>query len=150
MILQLAIAATAIAASKPIQIACVGDSITAGYLASNQSMTYPGELQTMLDAKYGKDSYNVHNFGAGGATVQKGADSPYWKRTQFTQFVNGTYDVIIIMLGTNDAKDPGNGGAPNWPDNCTAPYPSPNNCTDERLHFADRTCQDERERGVEG
>merc|ERR1719272_2184299 len=129
MILQLAIAATAIAASKPIQIACVGDSITAGYLASNQSMTYPGELQTMLDAKYGKDSYNVHNFGAGGATVQKGADSPYWKRTQFTQFVNGTYDVIIIMLGTNDAKDPGNGGAPNWPDNCTAPYPSPSNCT---------------------
>ena len=82
LLIALCLAAVAVgdAASKAVEIACVGDSITAGYLASNTSMTYPGELQTMLDTKYGQGGYNVHNFGAGGATVQKGADSPYWKR----------------------------------------------------------------------
>ena len=84
----------------PIRVACVGDSITAGYMASNASMAYPGRLQALLTSRFGKGSYNVTNFGAGGATVQRHADSPYWNRTQFDQFIKGTYDVIIIMLGT--------------------------------------------------
>eukprot|EP00729_Bicosta_minor_P008677 gene8677-28581_t len=98
VLLLLALPLPSSSTSSPIEIACVGDSITAGYLASNASMSYPGNLQKMLDGKYGKGSYNVHNFGAGGATVQKSADSPYWNRTQFSQFVNSTYDIVIIML----------------------------------------------------
>ena len=83
-----------------VRIACVGDSITAGYLASNASFAYPGRLQSLLDAKHGAGAFEVFNFGAGGATVQKGADSPYWNRTQFAAFVNGSnYDIVIIMLG---------------------------------------------------
>jgi hypothetical protein len=103
----------------PVRVACVGDSITAGYLSSNASFAYPGRLQAQLDSKYGPGKYTVTNFGAGGATVQRSADSPYWNRTQFAAFVNGSnYDIVIIMLGTNDAKDKGNGGAPNWPAAC--------------------------------
>ena len=91
---------------RRVRVACVGDSITAGYLASNKSMAYPGRLQAQLTARFGEGSYIVSNFGAGGATVQRGADSPYWNRTQFAQWINGTYDVVIMMLGTNDAKMP--------------------------------------------
>ena len=50
--------------------------------------------------------------------MQKGADSPYWNRTQFEQFVNGTWDIVVIMLGTNDAKDKASGGSANWPPSC--------------------------------
>ena len=101
-----------------IRVACVGDSITAGYLSSNASFAYPGRLQSQLDSKFGAEKYAVTNFGAGGATVQKDADSPYWNRTQYALFVNGSYDIVVVMLGTNDAKDKGNGGAPNWPPAC--------------------------------
>ena len=79
-------------------MACVGDSITAGYLSSNASFAYPGRLQAQLDSKFGAGKYTVTNFGAGGATVQKGADSPYWNRTQYAAFVNGSYDIVIVML----------------------------------------------------
>ena len=111
--------------STPIKVACVGDSITAGYLASNASFAYPGRLQAQLDAKFGAGSYLVSNFGAGGATLQKRADSPYWNRTQFAQWVNGTYDIVIMMLGTNDAK-----AVPvsNWPPACSAPHPTAESC----------------------
>ena len=108
-----------LALDPPIRVACVGDSITAGYLSSNASFAYPGRLQTQLDSKFGAGTYAVTNFGAGGATVQKDADSPYWNRTQYASFVNGSsYDIVVVMLGTNDAKDAGNGGAPNWPPAC--------------------------------
>ena len=54
---------------------------------------------------------------------------PDWNRTQYGQFVNGTWDVVIMMLGTNDAKDVGNGGAPNWPAGCSAPSPTAATCS---------------------
>jgi len=116
----------ALAAS--VKVACVGDSITAGYLASNASFAYPGRLQSLLDHKFGAGAYLVTNFGAGGATVQKHADSPYWNRTQFTAWASGRYDVVVAMLGTNDAKDAGHGGAPNWPPACSLPRPSAASC----------------------
>jgi lysophospholipase L1-like esterase len=104
-----------------INVACVGDSITAGYLSSNSSMAYPGRLQSILDDKYGTGIYHVTNLGAGGATLQKEADSPYWNRTQYAQFLNGTWDVVLIMLGTNDAKDKSTGGSfTNWHENCSS------------------------------
>ena len=124
--------------SGPVRVACVGDSITAGYLASNKSMAYPGRLQAQLTARFGEGSYIVSNFGAGGATVQRDADSPYWNRTQFAQWVNGTYDVVIMMLGTNDAKMPdaeciARWGATrmcaaNWPAACSEPHPTASSC----------------------
>ena len=48
----------------------------------------------------------------------KGGDSPYWERPQFDALVNNTWDVVVVMLGTNDAKDPGDGGPDNWQHDC--------------------------------
>ena len=49
--------------------------------------------------------YAVTNLGACGSTMQKGADSPYWKRPQFQTLIASKWDVLVVMLGTNDAKD---------------------------------------------
>lgn len=36
------------------------------------------------------------------------------KRPQYKTLTSNTWDILIIMLGTNDAKDPGDGGPNNW------------------------------------
>jgi hypothetical protein len=61
-----------------LKVGCVGDSITAGAHSSGPTETYPAQLQAMLDSS----KYAVTNLGACGSTMQKGADSPYWKRPQ--------------------------------------------------------------------
>eukprot|EP01063_Lacrimia_lanifica_P028189 TRINITY_DN4077_c0_g2_i3.p1 TRINITY_DN4077_c0_g2~~TRINITY_DN4077_c0_g2_i3.p1 ORF type:complete len:314 (+),score=106.68 TRINITY_DN4077_c0_g2_i3:104-943(+) len=102
-----------------VRIACVGDSITAGAHASNASMAFPQQLGRLLAAQYGS-KYAVTNLGASGATMLKSGDSPYWKRAQFTGLTQGVWDVVIIMLGTNDAKDASDHGPHNWPHNCSS------------------------------
>jgi len=101
-----------------IAIGCIGDSITAGVHSEGAGMTYPGQLQTMLD-KSSPGKYKVTNLGACGSTMMKGADSPYWKRPQYKALTSAKWDIIVIMLGTNDAKDAGSHGPHNWPHNCT-------------------------------
>jgi lysophospholipase L1-like esterase len=138
-LLVIAVVSSVSEPTRTINVACVGDSITAGYLASNSSMAYPERLQAKLTARYGAGSYKVDNFGAGGATVQRGADSPYWNRTQFQDFIKGSYDIIIIMLGTNDAKSPtaeciARWGptsmcAADWPAACSLPNATAESCT---------------------
>ena len=59
----------------------------------------------MLDKHFGWGKYVVHNLGACGSTMLKLGDSPYWERPQFKALVSGEWDVVTIMLGTNDAKD---------------------------------------------
>jgi hypothetical protein len=93
-----------------LRIGAIGDSITAGACSSGGDHPYPQQLQLMLNAS----QYTVTNLGACGSTMQKGADSPYWKRPQFTTLTQNKWDVIIIMLGTNDAKDSIDGGPSNW------------------------------------
>jgi len=46
--LALALLWPAAAAAAPTHVACVGDSITYGYLASSPSASYPSDLQKML------------------------------------------------------------------------------------------------------
>ncbi|KAJ9460189.1 Acetylxylan esterase [Diplonema papillatum] len=99
-----------------ISVGCVGDSITAGVHSTGGNATYPAQLGILLG-----DGYKVTNLGACGATMMKSADSPYWDRPQYTTLVNNTWDIIIIMLGTNDAKDTTDSGPGNWPHNCTGP-----------------------------
>jgi len=83
-----------------IQLACVGDSITAGVGAGNGKYTV--RLSAVLGAKW-----EVHNFGVSGATMLKKGDKPYNKLAEFTKALNLKPDVVTIMLGTNDSK-PGN------------------------------------------
>jgi acyl-CoA thioesterase-1 len=82
------------------KIACVGDSITYGYGLSNPSQqSYPAVLQTLLG---GKDS--VQNFGTSGCTLLKRGDKPYWTDANFAASDAFKPDLVVIMLGTNDAK----------------------------------------------
>lgn len=116
-----------------IRVACVGDSITAGVHSSGGIHPYPQQLQILLDAAHGEGTYSVTNLGACGSTMLKGANSPYWKRGQYTALVAGKWDIVTIMLGTNDAKDAGSHGPPNWQHNCGGP----NHTTLEGCTFAD-------------
>ena len=99
-----------------IAIGTIGDSITAGVHSTGGNHTYPGQLQIMLG-----DKYKVTNLGACGSTMLKVSNSPYWKRPQYKALTAGKWDIIIIMLGTNDAKDPGDHGPNNWLHNCGGP-----------------------------
>ena len=99
-----------------LSVGCVGDSITAGVHSSGGNMTYPAQLQRILG-----DKFKVTNMGACGSTMMKGADSPYWQRPQYQTLTSNKWDAIVIQLGTNDAKDKGSKGPPNWPHNCTGP-----------------------------
>jgi lysophospholipase L1-like esterase len=90
----------------PTHVACVGDSITAGYGASSSSKSYPSALQTMFGA-----DVQVRNFGHSGATLLSVGDLPYINQSEYTSattFVSGAGSTavvdVIIMLGTNDSK----------------------------------------------
>ena len=82
----------AIHAEETIRVACVGDSITEG-------SGYPFQLHLML----GSD-YTVGNFGVSGSTVSLDSAKPYMNESKFKEALDFNPDIIIIMLGTNDAN----------------------------------------------
>ena len=101
----------AVAAPRvPTHVACVGDSITYGYGASNQATkSYPANLQTLFGS-----GVQVKNFGRNSATMLSApfGDLPYEDQTEYaaaTSFVSGAGASavvdVIIMLGTNDSKN---------------------------------------------
>lgn len=77
--------------SKVVRVACIGDSIT--------KRGYPTLLRTML----GKN-YTVGNFGVDGSTVTLDSKIPYMSQTEFQRALDFHPDIVIIMLGTNDAN----------------------------------------------
>lgn len=76
-------------AKSTISIACVGDSITA---------EYPADLWTMH-----RENYKVGNFGVGGTTVSLQFRKPYINQTAMQNAQAFSPDIVVIMLGTNDA-----------------------------------------------
>ena len=80
------------ATDSTFRIACVGDSITKG-------CGYPEKLRSLLG-----DGYTVGNFGVGGATVMVASGEPYIQKLAFKKAKAFLPDIIIIMLGTNDAR----------------------------------------------
>merc|ERR1712190_355034 len=121
------------APAAAIKIACVGDSITAGVHSSGGIHPYPAQLQILLDEKHGNGTYSVTNLGACGSTMLKKGDSPFWQRPQYRALTAGKWDIVTIMLGTNDAKDPGDHGPNNWLHDCGGP----NHTTLEGCSFAE-------------
>ncbi len=75
-----------------IRVACVGDSLT-------QSSGYPFDLGDLLGNKYA-----VGNFGAGSTTVSLSSETPYMNTTAFQKALRFQPNIVIIMLGTNDAQ----------------------------------------------
>ena len=51
----------------------------------------------------------------------KKGNSPFWQRPQYRALTAGRWDIVTIMLGTNDAKDPGSHGPNNWQHDCGGP-----------------------------
>jgi acyl-CoA thioesterase I len=87
---------TAVAA----RIACVGDSITFGWeLSDRDHQSYPAVLQTLLGTQH-----SVKNFGTSGRTVLRKTNLPYWKDGNFRASGEFEPDVVVVMLGSNDAK----------------------------------------------
>ena len=82
-----------------IRVACIGDSITAGYGIENSGHnSYPAQLQILLG-----DKYQILNYGLRGRTLQKGGDLPYTKESLYTISQDAKLHIVLIMLGTNDA-----------------------------------------------
>jgi len=82
------------------RIACVGDSITCGALLKNRKENcYPAQLKKMLGVQY-----SVCNFGVNGHTLQKKAIRPYWDHKYFKASSEFGPDIVLVMLGTNDAS----------------------------------------------
>ena len=83
-----------------IKVACVGDSITYGHgITDWEENNYPAQLQKILG-----DTYHVANFGSSGACVNPDGDQPYIGREVYQNSLAYEADVLVFMLGTNDAK----------------------------------------------
>jgi lysophospholipase L1-like esterase len=78
-------------ANVPINVSCVGDSIT-------EWSGYTDYLQNLL----GK-GYNVGNFGVAGSAVSTEWFKPYVEQSAFQESMDFNPSIVIIMLGTNDA-----------------------------------------------
>ncbi len=85
---------------RPIRVACVGDSITAGSGIQGAENSYPGQLGSML----GEEEWTVKNFGVSGATMMDSGDKPYRMQPVFKAALEMDPDVVVIKLGTNDTK----------------------------------------------
>ncbi len=78
---------------RPIRVACIGDSITRG-------SGYTSMLQDELG-----ENYAVKNFGVDGSAVTIDSIKPYMEQAAFFKALDYKPDVIVIMLGTNDANE---------------------------------------------
>lgn len=99
------------------KVACIGDSVTAGYLLSDAANeSYPSQLQILMG-----NNYEVKNFGHSGATLLKKGHKPYYKTKEYTDAIAYRPDIAIIHLGLNDT-DPRNW--PNYKEEFDADYSS--------------------------
>lgn len=91
---------------KKIKVACCGDSITFGLMATTSENSYPSVLQKLLG-----ETYIVENFGRNGATVIADYDfrdgqeyGPYIKSAEYASAMASNPDIVILMLGMNDGN----------------------------------------------
>ena len=105
LVLQTAGGQTPAPAAAAVRLACVGDSITFGSgLRDRATHAYPVRLAGWLGS-----GYEVRNFGVSGATLLHAGDRPYIKQAAYTNSLKFTPDIVVINLGANDSKHPGDG-----------------------------------------
>lgn len=86
--------------NETLKVACIGDSITSGTgLDDPANESYPAQLSNILG-----DGFEVVNFGVKDATLLKNGNTPYWDTNLFDPSHSYNPDIVVIMLGTNDAK----------------------------------------------
>lgn len=105
------------ATTKPIRVACLGNSVTYGYgLNDREHEAYPVRLGEML----GK-GYEVRTFARSGATLLNSGRLPYMTLEEFGEALAYKPDIAVIHLGLNDT-DPRNW--PNYRDDFIPTYRS--------------------------
>jgi len=77
---------------KTIRVACIGDSIT-------EDPQYTSNLQSLLGP-----NYIVRNYGVSGSTVLIDTYTPYIFQNAFRIAKKFLPKMVIVMLGTNDAR----------------------------------------------
>lgn len=85
-----------------IRIAAVGDSNTYGaglLFQGRRHRSYPARLQQILG-----DRYQVLNYGVNRRTLQREGDWPYDGSPFAAASVAADADIVLIMLGSNDAR----------------------------------------------
>ena len=98
-VLWVAVAAHPLALAA-LKVACVGDSITAGYALKDPVRdAYPAQLAQLLGA-----DYEVRNFGVSAATLMDAGNFTYRTRPAHDEALAWQPDVVVIVLGTNDTK----------------------------------------------
>lgn len=99
------------------RIACVGDSLTEGSIGGHVTpeLAYPAALGRLL-----WQDYVVYNYGLGGTTMMNVSKSPYQSSQQYADCLSSglSYDLILVMLGTNDSKVIGDA----WTDEANEAY----------------------------
>jgi len=86
---------------QAVRVACIGNSITDGMgIALSDTYGYPATLQRLL----GK-GYNVKNFGVSARTLLNKGDLPYMNEGAWRDALAFCPDIVVVKLGTNDAKD---------------------------------------------
>lgn len=102
-------------AKNKIKVACVGNSVTYGYLVENREVnSYPAQLQRLLG-----EEYEVVNFGKSGATLLNKGHRPYCEQEEYKAALDFAADRVVIHLGLNDT-DPRNW--PNYQDYFVSDY----------------------------
>ena len=92
------ICATISSAQNKIKVACIGNSVTYGYLLPDREQNaYPFQLQRLLGEKY-----EVGNFGRSGATLLSKGHRPYIEQEEYKKALEFAADLVIIHLGLND------------------------------------------------
>jgi lysophospholipase L1-like esterase len=76
-----------------VKVALIGDSIT-------ELSTYPNHVAKILGS-----AYNVGNFGVCGTTIALDSASPYMCTEALKAAKEFQPDIVVIILGTNDAED---------------------------------------------
>jgi lysophospholipase L1-like esterase len=74
-------------------VALIGDSIT-------ELSTYPQNLAKLLGP-----TYTIGNFGVCGTTITLNSASPYMYTEALKEAKKSEPDIVVIMLGTNDAEE---------------------------------------------
>ncbi len=96
-------------AAEPTRLACIGDSITQGYGVDAKD-SYPTQLQALLGP-----TWKVENFGLSGTTLSAKGDWAYVTKGPWSKAKEFKPQVVVIMLGTNDAKPDEVGNAAELP-----------------------------------
>ena len=89
------------AIKNQVRVACVGDSITYGFMVRNRRRnSYPAILNRLLG-----ENYCVNNFAYTNRTAIKSGDYPLTNEKIYAKSLDFKPDIVVILLGTNDSKE---------------------------------------------